>query len=86
MEKPLVIKGVDRRSKMYDEIARVHKQIVEAKWRARSAGVQLQLKPVLLVHLEESIAFLAEELLKLQSGFEGEPVVDKVSGEDHAPM
>jgi len=61
---------------MYDEIARVHKQIVEAKWRAQSAGVQLQLKPVLLVHLEESMAFLAEELLKLGKLVESGPEIE----------
>ena len=52
---------------MYDNIAKVHGQIREAKFRAKTAGVKIQLQPALLVHLEESVAFLAEELLGLRS-------------------
>ncbi len=70
MEKPLVIQGVDRRAKMYGKIAAVHGQIREAKFRAKTAGAQLQLKPELMLHLEESLAFLAEELLKLGKAVE----------------
>ncbi len=96
-DEPLVIKGTDRRSQMYDKIAKVHKGIVEAKWRAKTAGVQMQIQPILLVHLEESLAFLAEELLALQGAFESELSIvmrqamneafEKLLKEhDHAPM
>lgn len=76
MADPLVIKGVDVRMNMYGEIARVHKQIVEAKWRAKTAGAPLQLKPAVLLHLEASIAFLAEELLKLGKLVESGPEIE----------
>lgn len=58
------------RMKMYEKIAKVHKDIVEAKWRARTTNTPFGLKPDILLHLEESVAFLAEEVLKLQSAFE----------------
>jgi hypothetical protein len=58
---------------MYDNIARVHKQIVEAKWRARTAKTSLSVSPNLVVHCEESIAFLAEEVLKVRAMVEDVP-------------
>lgn len=66
----LVVPGDDHRSKMYEKIATTHKQIVEAKWRAQTAGVQIQLTGNLLMHHEDAIAFLAEEVLRLQSQVE----------------
>ncbi|MEE9597961.1 MAG: hypothetical protein V3V96_14405 [Acidiferrobacterales bacterium] len=73
-EDPLVIKGVDHRSRMYDKIAAVHKQIVEAKWRAQSVqGTAVQLKPEILLHLEEAITFLAEEMLRMTAMIESFP-------------
>lgn len=62
----LVVPGDDHRAKMYDTIAQVHKQIVEAKWRARSAKVEIQVHPNLVMHHEDALAFLAEEVLRLQ--------------------
>lgn len=54
----------------YEKITKVHKDIVEAKWRAQTANVKFGLKPDILLHLEESVAFLAEELLKLSASVE----------------
>ena len=64
---PLLVHGDDHRSKMYDRIATTHKQIVEAKWRAQTAGKNIQLTGNLLMHHEDVIAFLAEEVLRLQA-------------------
>lgn len=63
---PVRSKGTDPCAKMYGQIAKVHKELVEAKWRARTAGQPFQLRPEILLHLEESVTFLAEELLKLR--------------------
>ncbi|GAI85844.1 unnamed protein product [marine sediment metagenome] len=61
---PLLVKGADHRSKMYEKIAKVHKEIVEAKWRPHPPGTQMVINPTLMLHLEESLTFLAEEVLK----------------------
>ena len=66
----LLVTGDDHRTNMYDKIAKTHKEIVQAKWRAQTAGVQIQLTGNLLMHHEDAIAFLAEEVLKLQSQVE----------------
>lgn len=63
----LVIASDDEVMTKYEKIAMVHKQIVEAKWRAKTAGGQIQINPMLIVHCEESITFLAGELLKLRA-------------------
>lgn len=67
------VKGLDARSKMYERIVRVHKQIVEAKWRARTANQPIEVNPSLMLHCEEAITFLAEEVLKLRAIVEGIP-------------
>ena len=64
------IKGKDSRAKAYEKIAKVHKQVVEAKWRATTAGGQVTVSPALLIHCEESITFLAGELLQVRSMLE----------------
>lgn len=69
---PLVVHGNDRRSRMYETIAKVHKQIVEAKWKARTVGTQMQISPMLMLHHEDSLAFLAEEVLRLTEMVEGQ--------------
>lgn len=60
---------VDPRATAYGDIAKFHASLVEAKWRARTAGVPAQLTvqniAEIAIHCEASIAFLAEELLKL---------------------
>lgn len=61
-----VVGGPDKSSGMYETIAKVHRQMTEAKWRARTAGVEMRINPMLLVYCDEAIAFLAEELLKLR--------------------
>lgn len=63
----LKVQGDDPRAMMYQTIARVHRDIIEAKWKARTAKTGFNLRPEILIHLEESVAFLAEELLKLQT-------------------
>lgn len=73
MNKPLQIKGTDHRATMYKKIADVHSQVVEAKWRARTTNTQMSLKPAIVVHLEETVAFLAEELLKVTAIVQGIP-------------
>lgn len=78
-EPALVICGDDPRAKMYDRIVETHKRIVEAKWRAQTAGKKIQLTGNLLMHHEDAIAFLAEEVLKLQLQ------VDRLEGEKVGP-
>lgn len=68
---PLPVKGADARSDMYATIAKVHRQLVEGKWRARTAGADFRFQPApVILHCEESIAFLAEELLGLRMDLE----------------
>lgn len=55
----------DVRMKIYNEIGRTHKQIVEARWRARTAGKPMDVNPGLVLHCEQAVAFLAEEVLRL---------------------
>jgi hypothetical protein len=66
----LSIAGSDPRARMYQRIADVHKRIVEIKWRARTAKAPIQVDPKLVLHCEEAVAFLAEELLELRSAAE----------------
>lgn len=68
----LKIDGADPRAMMYQKIAEVHRQITAAKWKARQVGRQFSLRPEILLHLEESIAFLAEEVLELRAAFESD--------------
>ena len=65
-----------RRANMYETIARVHKDILQVKWRAQTAGKQFGLLPSILPHLEESLAFLAEEILALQAAVEKDSTVE----------
>jgi hypothetical protein len=89
-DEPLVVRGTDHRSQMYERIAVVHKQIVEAKWRSKTAGGQFSVKPEIILHLEKSVAFLAEELLELRSIVENPPTqlekTQKILEGDHAPV
>lgn len=55
----------DPRMRTYDEIGRVHRQLVEAGRRAQLANMRLNLDPSLIVHCEKGLAFLAEEVLRL---------------------
>lgn len=66
----LPIKGHDPRTAKYEAIARYHRQIVEAKYRALTTHRPFALKPEIVLHLEESLAFLAEELLELRAAVE----------------
>lgn len=68
----LKIAGSDPRAMHYQVIADVHRQVVEAKWKARTTNTQFGLRPEIVIHLEESVAFLAEELLKLQVMFDSD--------------
>ena len=56
----LKIKGTDPRATMYGEIARCHASLMEAKWKAQTTGVPMQLTPMglgnLTMHCETSIA------------------------------
>lgn len=53
------------RERMYKTIAEVHQQLVQAKWQARTHKKPMQLHPMLIVHLEEALTFLAGEVLRL---------------------
>lgn len=86
----LKIQGSDPRTMKYQKIADVHREIVEAKWKARNTAAQTG-KPVpfgltqkTLVHLEESVAFLAEELLTLAVTFESDLNAKIQAAVDHA--
>ena len=68
----LRIHGTDTRGRKYAKIADVHKQLIEAKYKALTVGAPYQLEPGIVLHLEESLAFLAEELLICRSLLEGE--------------
>lgn len=68
----LSVKSDDPRAAMYDQIARVHKQLVEAKWRARTAKRPVPVSPAVVVHCEEAIVFLAGEILALRALVEKE--------------
>lgn len=71
------------RMRIYDEIGRVHRQIVEARLRAKMANQPMPLDPSLILHCEQAVAFLAEEVLKLGMLVETEMSVRKsVEGED----
>ncbi len=59
--------------RLYDDIARVHRQIVEAR-RASMAGQTIVPDPGLMLHCEEAIAFLAKEVLRLESIIDPEEV------------
>ena len=75
-EEPLKLRSRppdDMRIQMYDNIARVHKRIVEAKWRARTCNQPLKVDPGLMLHHDDCIAFLAEQVLKLQAIVESIP-------------
>lgn len=78
----LLVTGDDHRAKTYEKIAATHQQIVEAKWRAQTAGVKIQLTGNLLMHHEDAIAFLAEEVLRLQSMVEALTVNEDVILDD----
>jgi hypothetical protein len=66
--------------RIYDQIGRVHKQVVEAGHRARMAGQSMPVDPSLVLHCEQAIAFLAEEILRLGAILEKES--DKGLGQD----
>lgn len=70
-ESRLRLHGADRRGQMYAQIADVHNSICQAKWMAQSAGKQVAFSAgdilKLVLHLDKSVAFLAEDLLTLQS-------------------
>ncbi len=68
---PMPVMGDDRVAPMYHAIAVVHKQIVEVKWRAWTTKTKIRFDPALILHCEEAIAFLAEEMLTLRSMVEG---------------
>lgn len=65
----LPIAEADRRMTMYTTIAKFHALLVEAKWKARTAGKAMDVTPLDMIniglHNEAAIAFLAEELLTL---------------------
>ena len=63
----LRIHTADRRGRAYTRIADVHKQVLQAKWMAKTKGGKLLLSPEILGHLEEAVAFLAQELLTNQA-------------------
>jgi hypothetical protein len=75
-ESRLRVHGADRRGKMYAEIARVHKDLCRAKWMAQTANKKCAFSAdnvlQLVLHLEGSVAFLAEELLEVTAGLEKE--------------
>lgn len=70
----LAIKTNDPRAAGYEKIVAFHRQLMEAKWRAQTAGQQLKLTPhdivQVAIHAEESVAFLAEEILRLSVALE----------------
>ncbi len=64
---PLRIKGTDVRAKSYQTIAVVHKQIVEYLKSSQMSGCPVALDARVVVHCEEAIAFLAQEVLELRA-------------------
>jgi len=70
------IMGDDHVGKMYTQIARVHSDLVQAKWRIRNTPKgQIRFDPgPMMMHCEESIAFLAEQVLQLHV------TIDKLPG------
>lgn len=77
---PLRMAGQDQRAMMYRAIVNVHQEIRECAHKAQIAGVQpgLNAKQIvqILLHCEASIAFLAEELLKLGAMVESGPEIE----------
>ncbi len=66
----LVVDGGNPRAAMYQQIADVHRQLVEAKWQARTTKQPMQVSPKILFHFDEAITFLAEEVLELRKQVE----------------
>lgn len=65
------IQTVDARGRMYAQIAEVHARIVDAKWKARTGMGPAQVQPMpMLMHLEEAVHFLAEEMLECRKMIE----------------
>lgn len=66
---PLAVKTDDPRAAGYERIAAFHRRLMEAKWRAQTAGRQLNITPVdlmnIAMHAEQAVTFLAEEVLRL---------------------
>lgn len=58
------------RMRKYEQIAQVHRQIVEAGQRAAIASQPMSFDPGLILHCEQAVAFLAEEVLKLGTEME----------------
>lgn len=77
---PLKVAGQDPRAMMYGNIVRFHQGLVEARHRARIAGVPPKITNQdvvnIAMHCEASIAFLAEELLKLGKLVESGPEIE----------
>ncbi len=77
---PLKVAGQDPRAIMYGRIAKFHQGLVEAHHRAKIAGVSPQITNQDIVniamHCESSMAFLAEELLKLGKLVESGPEIE----------
>jgi hypothetical protein len=57
--------GTDHRSNMYRKIAEVHSQVTDAKRMSKFTGRPFQMSMMIVVHFEEAIAFLAEEMLRM---------------------
>ncbi len=76
----LKVAGQDPRAIMYGNIARFHQGLVEAHHRAKMAGVRPQITNQdianIAMHCEASMAFLAEELLKLGKLVESGPEIE----------
>jgi hypothetical protein len=69
----LPVRSDNLRMAMYKNIAGVHKKMIEVVYQAKLTGRPPSVNAgVVLLHCEESIALLAEELLKLQAVFESE--------------
>ena len=61
----MTIRGENQREAMYRKIAEVHGQVTDAKRMSKFTGRPFQLNMMIVVHLEEAIAFLAEEMLRM---------------------
>lgn len=65
------------RMRKYDQIAQVHREIGEAVQRSQLASKPMSFDPILVLHCEQAVAFLAEEVLRLGALVETEMSVRK---------